>query len=279
MTKTWIITGVGGGLGRAMAVAALARGDQVFGLLREPGAADAFAAIAPGRAIPLIADMTDRAAVMAAVTSAVDQSGGIDILVNNAGQVLMSYVEEVEPDAVRRLFEVNLIGPLSAIQAVLPSMRARGRGHIINVSSGGGIEGVPTVGLYSASKFALEGLSEALAQEVGGLGIAVTIIEPGAFRTELLAKRTSIPTAIPDYERTVGRMLARLQGMGGQEPGDPAKLAAAVLAIADAPDPPLRLPLNDDAIAMAERKAAAILAPIARWRDVATGLSFDAGEN
>lgn len=275
MTKTWFITGVGSGLGKATAAAALARGDTVFGLLRDRAAGEAFEASAPGRAVACIADVSDRAAVFAAVEAAEARSGGIDVLVNNAGRVLESFIEEADPQAARDLFEVNLLGPLNCIQAALPHMRGRRRGRIINVSSGGGIVGVPSVGVYSASKFALEGLSEALAAEVGGLGIHVTIVEPGAFRTNLLVtSRTVIASAIPDYEATVGRFRARLSGMGGAEPGDPAKLAQAMLALADADAPPMRLALGDDAIRMVEQKANAMLADIEAWRPLGSGLAF-----
>lgn len=276
MTKTWFITGVGSGLGKAIAAAALARGDGVFGLLRDRAAGDAFETSAPGRAVACIADVSDRAAVFAAVAAA-ETGGGIDILVNNAGRVLESFVEEADPQAARDLFEVNLLGPLNCIQAVLPHMRARRRGRIINISSGGGIVGVPSVGVYSASKFALEGLSEALAAEVGGLGIKVTIVEPGAFRTNLLVtSRTVIASAIPDYEATAGRFRARLSGMGGAEPGDPDKLAQAMLSLADAEAPPMRLALGDDAIKMVEQKADRMLAEIEAWRALGSGLAFPA---
>ena len=275
MAKTWIITGISSGLGEAMADAALARGDTVYGVARGADVVAAFDAREPGRSHGLLADMTDRDAVFAAIGGAVEKSGGIDILVNNAGRVLMSYVEEADPQAVRDLFEVNLMGPLHAIQAVLPSMRARGQGHIVNISSGGGILGVPGVGMYSSSKFALEGMSEALAPEVKGLGIHVTIVEPGAFRTKLLDNRDTISTAIPEYGNTSGgQFRSRLEGLGGTEDGDPAKLAQAMLQLVDSEKPPLRLPLNDDAVQMVETKAKQMLRDVEAWKHISTGLSF-----
>lgn len=273
--KTWLITGIGSGLGKATAAAAVARGDQVVGLLRDPDVAAAFEALAPGRAHGLRVDITDRDAVFAAVEQAEARTGGIDVLVNNAGQVLEAYVEEAQPDAVRALFEVNLLGPLALIQAALPHMRRRRAGRILNISSGGGIVGVPAVGLYSASKFALEGLSEALAQEVRPLGIAVTIVEPGSFRTNLLGSgRTSVAPAIADYAASAGAFRARLVAQHGSEPGDPARFGEAMMAVADSDDPPLRVALGDDAIAMALGKSASIKADVERWKSIGSGLGF-----
>jgi NAD(P)-dependent dehydrogenase (short-subunit alcohol dehydrogenase family) len=274
----WLITGIGSGLGKAVAAAAIARGDSVVGVLRNRAAAEAFEASAPGRAIPILADVSDRDAMFATVAQAEARTGGIDILVNNAGNSLEGYVEDTDPQAVRALFEVNLLGPLHAIQAILPAMRARGRGRILNISSGGGIVGVPWVGLYSASKFALEGMSEALAKEVGPLGIHVTIVEPGAFRTNLLVREHPRATAASaDYERSAGKMRAFISAMGGAEPGDPEKFAQAMLRVADAETPPLRVALGDDAIAMALGKAEAIRDDVEAWRAVGSGLAFPAG--
>jgi len=273
--KTWFITGVSSGLGAAIAAAALARGDRVAGLLRNEAAGQAFEAQAPGRAMACIADVRDREAVFARVAEVEARTDGVDILVNNAGQVLESFIEEVEPDAARTLLDINLLGPLTCIQAVLPFMRARGRGKIFNVSSGGGILGVPSVGFYSATKFALEGLSEALAAEVGGLGIQVTIIEPGAFRTNLLVtSRTTIASKIPDYDRTAGKFRRRIASMGGLEPGDPSRLAQAMLVLADSETPPLRAPLGDDAIGMVRQKIDSILGDLSQWESLGKDLGF-----
>jgi NAD(P)-dependent dehydrogenase (short-subunit alcohol dehydrogenase family) len=278
VNSCWFITGVGSGLGRATAAAALARGDTVAGLLRDPNAAAAFEALAPGRALPYVADVRNRDAVFEAVAQVEGRTRGIDILVNNAGRVLESLVEDAEPGAVRELFEVNLLGTINCIQALLPHFRVRRRGRIVNISSGGGIVGVPAIGLYCASKFAVEGLSEALAQEVKPFGIGVTIVEPGAFRTNLLThSRTVIASRIADYDASVGAFRAWLGTMGGRERGDPARLAEAMLALADSPTPPMRLPLGDDAIGMVEQKAASLLADVGNWRSVGTGLGFSDG--
>ena len=270
----WLITGIGRGLGSAVAAAALARGDTVVGIVRDQKIADAFTANAPGRSFSFLADVTDRAAVFEAITQTIETVGVPDIIINNAGQVLEAYVEEADPDTVRSLMEVNLMGPLNLIQAILPHLRARGSGKIGNVSSAGGLLAVPTVGLYSASKFALEGMSEALAQEVDDQGIRVTLIEPGAFRTEFMAKsRTNIASSIPAYGKSMGKIR---QSLSEQEPsGDPEKLAQAILTWADSNTPPMRLVLGDDAIGMALHKAKSIQRDIENWRSVGSGLAFD----
>ena len=273
--KHWLISGAGSGLGKATAAAALARGDRVTGTFRDTEAARAFEASAPGHAVAAMVDVTDRDAVFAAVRRA-ESDAPIDILLNNAGQVLEAYVEEAPPERVRALFEVNLLAPLAFVQAVLPAMRRRGAGRIVNMSSGGGILGVPAVGLYSASKFALEGMSEALAQEVGPLGIGVTIVEPGAFRTNLLGRnRTGVPTGIADYERSAAALRERIVGSHGREPGDPAKFGQAMLQVVDADPAPLRVALGDEGIAMALAKAKAIQRDVEAWREVGSGLAFE----
>lgn len=270
----WLITGIGRGLGRAVATAALDRGDTVVGIVRDQQVADAFNAISPGRSLSFLADVTDRSAVFKAINQTVDTVGVPDVVINNAGQILEAYVEEADPDAVRFLMEVNLMGPLNVIQAILPHFRARGSGKIGNVSSAGGLLAVPTVGMYSASKFALEGMSEALAQEVAAQGISVTLIEPGAFRTEFMAKsRTSISSSIPEYDQSMGKIR---RALSEQVPtGDPDKLAQAILTWADSDVPPLRLVLGDDAIGMALHKAKSIQKDIENWRSVVSGLAFE----
>ncbi|MET0137744.1 MAG: SDR family NAD(P)-dependent oxidoreductase [Sphingobium sp.] len=273
--KHWLITGAGSGLGRATAAAALGRGDRVTGTFRDPEAARTFEASAPGRAVARIGNLTEQGAPARIVAEA-EADAPIDILVNNAGQVLEAWVEDAPADKVRALFDVNLLAPLAFVQAVLPAMRARGKGRILNISSGGGILGVPGVGLYSASKFALEGMSEALAQEVGSLGIAVTIVEPGAFRTNLLGRnRTGVDSSSSDYDRSSAvKMRSRIANSFGAEPGDPARFGQAMLAVADADPAPLRAALGDDAIAMALAKADAIQRDITAWREVGSGLAY-----
>lgn len=275
MSRHWVITGIGSGLGKAMANAALARGDRVTGLLRRADAAEAFAASVPGRSMAHVVDVTDRDGVFAAIAAA-EQSAPIDILINNAGNSFEGWIEEADPADVRALFESNVVAPLHLIQAVLPGMRARRRGHIVNISSGGGILGVPWCGPYSATKFALEGLSEALAQEVKAFGIHVTIVEPGGFRTNLLVREhPKRMDGIADYEQS-GAVGYRdmISVMGGKEQGDPEKFAAAMMVVVDAKTPPLRVALGDDAIAMAGTKARQLTQDIEAWRAVGSGLSY-----
>jgi len=272
--KHWLVTGAGSGLGQATAAAALARGDRVTGTFRDERAARAFEASAPARAAAVLCDVTERAAIDEAVRRA-EALAPVDILVNNAGQVLESWIEDAPADRVRALFEVNLLAPLGFVQAILPAMRGRGRGRIVNISSGGGILGVPGVGMYSASKFAVEGMSEALAQEVGPLGVAVTIVEPGSFRTNLLGRnRTGVASSSDDYQRSAAKLRHRIVSGHGAEPGDPARFGEAMLRVADADPAPLRVALGDDAIAMALAKADSIRADITAWRGVGSGLGF-----
>jgi len=271
----WLITGAGTGLGRALAEAALQRGDLVAALIRKQAARESLMALAPGRALAIDADVTDAACVAEAVQAAHAHMGGIDVLVNNAGQVLETTIEEADPGQVRRLFDVNFQGPINLIQAVLPAMRAKGAGRIVNISSGGGMVGLPAIGIYCASKFALEGLSEALAGEVAPFGIKVTIVEPGSFRTNLLiGSITNVPTRIPAYEESCGAWRRTLASMAGREPNDPARGAQALLLLADSPNPPLRLPLGKDAFAMVDGKLDQVRRDIEPWRAIGQDTAF-----
>jgi NAD(P)-dependent dehydrogenase (short-subunit alcohol dehydrogenase family) len=271
----WLITGAGTGLGRALAEAALQRGDLVAALVRKQPARESLMALAPGRCFAIAADVTDAASVAEAVYAAQTQMGGIDVLVNNAGQVLETTIEEADAAQIRALFDVNFQGPINLVQAVLPAMRARGFGRIINIGSAGGMVGLPAIGIYCASKFALEGVSEALAGEVAPFGIKVTIVEPGSFRTNLLiGSTTNVPTRIPAYEESCGAWRRTLGSMAGREPNDPARGAQALLLLADSPDPPLRLPLGKDAFAMVDRKLDQVRRDIEPWRETSQNMEF-----
>jgi NAD(P)-dependent dehydrogenase (short-subunit alcohol dehydrogenase family) len=276
--KSWLITGAGSGFGRAIAEAALARGDLVVGTHRTDAACRAFAALAPGRAFGRELDVTDMAAIPALIAAAEADTGGIDILVNNAGYGLVSGVEEASPAEIRAQFEVNLFGALAVLQAVLPGMRQRRAGRILAISSVSGMVGWPSLGIYSASKFALEGVCETLAQEVAPLGILVTLVEPGGFRTDFATRsRRRSARQIADYDATVGACRTLLADHGGQEFGDPAKAAQAILTIADHPAPPLRLLLGPDAVRYAREKLARQQADIAAWLELSLSTDFDAG--
>jgi len=271
----WLITGVGGGLGRALAQAALARGDVVAGTARKAGDLAAFDELAPGRALGFQLDVTDEAAVNAVVARAEARTGGIDILVNNAGYGLVGAVEEASLAEARAQFEVNLFGPLALIKAVLPPMRARRGGHIINVTSVSGLAAWAGTGIYCASKFALEGLGETLAQEVAELGIQVTNVEPGGMRTDY-AGRSLVVTkqTIADYDGLARQARLILADHAGHEPGDPARVAQAILSVAGIPGAPLHLLLGADALFYANRKLEALHAELEQWRTVTLSTAF-----
>ena len=274
MTRTWFITGVSGGLGRALALAALEAGDIVAGTVRKAPDRDAFSALDPN-AHGYVADVTDAAAVAAAVTAAEALSAGIDILVNNAGYGLTGAVEETSLDEARAQFEANVFGPLAVLRAALPGMRARRSGHVINITSVSGLAAWSGTGIYCASKFALEGLGEALAQEVAPLGIKVTNVAPGGMRTDYAGRSlTRAAGVIADYADTAHMAPQLLAQYAGQESGDPAKAAAAILKIAGSEDAPLHLLLGEDALHYAMRKMGQMTTEIGDWAGLSTSIGF-----
>ena len=276
--SAWFITGVSGGLGRAIAAAALGRGDLVFGTVRREADKGAFEALAPGRAVGLILDVTHSATLKAAIEAAEQASGGIDILVNNAGYGLLGAIEEASLEEMQAQFAVNVFAPILAVQAVLPAMRQRRAGRIINVSSVSGLAPWAGTGVYTASKFALEGAMRTLAQEVEGFGVFVTNLEPGGMRTDYAGR--SLATAarsIGDYDGGPAHAAAHLlTDHSGHESGDPDKIAAAVLKIADSPAPPLQLLLGADAVHYATREAARAQAEMGEWIALSLSTGFDA---
>ncbi|RRN64430.1 oxidoreductase [Caulobacter sp. 602-1] len=277
MTKTWMITGVSGGLGREIARAALERGDIVVGAMRRPEAVAAFEALAPGRAHGVVMDVTDTAAIAAAVAKAESVTGTLDVLVNNAGYGLVGAVEEASLDEVRAQFEVNVFGPLAVLKAVLPAMRARRAGRIINITSVSGLAVWAGTGVYCASKWALEGLTQTLAQEVADLGIKVVNVAPGGLRTDFATgSKVIVADKLSDYDglaRDAERIMA---DHAGQEPGDPSKAAKAILTIADVEDPPMHLLLGEDALKYAGYAAQGLAADIEAWKTLSLSTSFDA---
>jgi NAD(P)-dependent dehydrogenase (short-subunit alcohol dehydrogenase family) len=275
--KTFLITGVSSGLGRAFAEGALAAGHDVIGTVRRPDDATAFAALAPGRAHPLLLDVTDFAAIPAAVAEAERQFGAIDVLVNNAGYGHEGVLEESSMDDLQRQFAANVFGPVAMIKAVLPGMRARRRGHIVNVTSMGGFITMPGITFYCGSKFALEGISEALGKEVAGLGIRVTALAPGQFRTEWAGRSMArTPRSIADYDAVMDPIRAGRQAKSGHQPGDPAKAAQAVLALIEAEHPPVRLFLGEDALGLVDQKLDSMKAEIGAWDVLSRSTSFAA---
>ena len=273
--KTFLITGVSSGLGRAFAAAALEAGHRVIGTVRKGGDADAFAALAPDRAHPLVLDVTHFDAIPAAVADAEERAGQIDVLVNNAGYGHEGVLEESSLDDLQRQFAANVFGPVAMIKAVLPGMRERRRGHIVNVTSMGGFITMPGITFYCGSKFALEGISEALGKEVADFGVRVTALAPGQFRTDW-AGRSMDRTArsIADYDAVMDPIRAARQAKNGRQPGDPARAAQAVLALVDAPNPPARLFLGEDALGLVEAKLDAVRAELAAWDALSRSTSF-----
>lgn len=275
----WLITGCSRGLGRELALEVLKRGYRAVVTARNPAKLEEFAARYPDSCLTAELDVTDSEQRQAVVKSTEARFGGIDVLVNNAGYGYLAAVEEGEDEEVRALFETNFFGLVALINGVLPGMRARRKGHIVNVSSVGGLIGLPGVGYYNATKFALEGLSEALAAEVAPLGIRVTIVEPGPFRTDWAGASLRTPKdAIADYAATAGARRRMIQGYSGKQPGDPVRAAAAIINAVEAPEPPLRLLLGRVALDMVQTKLKAFTAELERFRDVTLGADFAAEE-
>ncbi|MFC4908279.1 oxidoreductase [Actinomadura gamaensis] len=254
-TKTWLITGCSSGLGRALAEHALERGDRVAVTARNREAVEEFATRYGDRALPLELDVTDPGSVTAAVRACEEGFGRVDVLVNNAGYGYLAAVEEGEDAEIRALFDTNVHGVVAMLKAVLPGMRARRSGRIVNVSSFGGLAAFAATGYYHATKFALEGLSESLAAEVAPLGIAVTIVEPGGLRTRWAgSSMRRSPVRMDDYEQTAGKRRDSTLAVSGRQPGDPVRAAAAIATVVDADAPPLRLLLGSDALAGARNR-------------------------
>ncbi|HTE86728.1 MAG TPA: SDR family NAD(P)-dependent oxidoreductase [Dehalococcoidia bacterium] len=274
--KVWFITGAGRGMGVEIAKAALVAGNPVVATGRNTDAV----AKALGKAHDLLVvrlDVTSRADAESAVQVAVDRFGRIDALVNNAGTFEAGYFEELTPEQVMRQLTTTLLGPMNVTRAVLPVMRQQRSGHVISISSSAGLLGFEFCSAYAASKFGLEGWMESLQQEVAPFGIHTTIVNPGFFRTELLTKEsvTYAEPSIDDYAERRAQQLDWWNAQSGQQPGDPAKLAKALLSIANVEQPPRRFIAGADAIALAEQKVAALQADIDAYRDLSSSLAID----
>jgi NAD(P)-dependent dehydrogenase (short-subunit alcohol dehydrogenase family) len=254
-TSVWLITGCSSGLGRALAEHALERGDRVAVTARNRASVTDLAAKYGDRALALALDVTDRESVTAAVQACESEFGRIDVLVNNAGYGYLAAIEEGEDTAVRALYDTNVHGVVTVLKAVLPGMRDRRSGKIVNISSFGGLAAFAATGYYHATKFALEGLSESLAAELAPLGVTVTIAEPGGLRTQWAGSSMhQSPTRLDDYEQTAGKRREATLGVSGRQPGDPVRAAAAIATAVDADTPPLRLLLGSDALAGARAR-------------------------
>lgn len=273
--KNFLITGVSSGLGQAFAAAALAAGHSVIGTVRRDDDAAAFNELS-ARAHPLLLDVTDFDAIPGTVARAQELAGPVDVLVNNAGYGHEGVLEESSLDAMRKQFDANVFGAVAMIKAVLPGMRVRRAGHIINVTSMGGFITMLGISYYCGSKFALEGISEALGKELKHLGIHVTSLAPGQFRTNWAGRSMDrAPRSISDYDEVMDPIRAARQAKSGKQPGDPEKAAAALLAIVNAKEPPVRLYLGDDALQVVGDKIASMQAEIIAWEGLSRATKFD----
>jgi NAD(P)-dependent dehydrogenase (short-subunit alcohol dehydrogenase family) len=271
--RTWFITGVSRGLGRAIAQAALTEGDTVIGTVRDT-APDL--ASGPGKLHVVTLDVTDGEAVGGAVSQAFARAGKIDVIVNNAGYGLLGALEKATDAEARRLFEVDVFAPFRIIRAALPRLRAQRSGHIINVTSIAGRAPIPGSALYAAAKYALEGLSASLAQEVRPFGVKVTAVAPGAFRTDFLSSHSIRKSDAEDaaYAPSVGRIMSGFNAMAGNQIGDPDRAAQAILDLVRAEQPPIHLLLGTDALRRAREKVDAVIEEMDRWEDVTRGTDF-----
>jgi NAD(P)-dependent dehydrogenase (short-subunit alcohol dehydrogenase family) len=275
--KTWFITGASRGFGALVTERALARADAVVATARNPAAIIQRFGHHPNL-LPIALDVAEEGQAITAAAAAIDRFGRIDILLNNAGFGLLGAVEEATAAEVEAVFRTNVFGLLAVTRAVLPHMRQLRSGRILNISSIGGYRAGPGFGVYSATKFAVEGLSEALHAELAPLGIHVTVVEPGYFRTDFLdaASLSVSPNRIADYEPTSGAVRALAVQVSHNQPGNPARLADVLIGFADAPNPPVRLPLGSDTIAAIEGKHLSDAAILAEWRAVSVSTDFTA---
>lgn len=274
--STWLITGCSTGLGRALAGSVIAAGHNAVVTARDAAAVADLTEAAPDRVLAVALDVTQPAQVAAAVQRARERFAHIDVLVNNAGYGYRAAVEEGDDAEVRALFETHFFGTVAMIKAVLPDMRARRRGAIVNISSIGAQLTPVGSGYYAAAKAAIEGMSGSLRGELAPLGISVTIVEPGAFRTDFAGRSlVQSATLIDDYAATAGRRRKENDTMHGNQPGDPAKAGDAIIAAVESPEPPAFLLLGPDALAAYHYAADARAAEIEKWERLTSGTDFD----
>jgi NAD(P)-dependent dehydrogenase (short-subunit alcohol dehydrogenase family) len=275
MSKVWLITGCSRGLGRAFAGAVLEAGHKLVATAREPAAIAEFRERYGDQVRVMALDVTDPGAAEGAVRTAVESFGRLDVLVNNAGYGNLAPVEHTTLDEFRRQIETNLFGVIYLTKAALPVMRSQGAGHIFQITSIGGRIGPVGRAPYAAAKWGVEGFSETLAKEVGPLGIRVTIVEPGGFRTDFAGSSTQISGGRPEYDATVGATARFQRHYDGKQPGDPARAAAILLRLADMDDAPLRLVLGRAAVDAAEQNDQQRLDSDRRWRELSVSADFD----
>jgi NAD(P)-dependent dehydrogenase (short-subunit alcohol dehydrogenase family) len=275
-TKTWLVTGAGRGMGADLARAALAAGHNVVATGRTP--ATVSSTIGEHERLHVTElDITDAQSAERAVAAAVERFGGIDVLVNNAANFFGGFFEELSPQQVRSQIETNLFGPMTVTRAVLPVMRRQRSGLVVSISSTAGVVADPFASAYAASKFGLEGWTEALTSEIEPFGIRTMIVEPGFFRTELLepTSTTFAELSIADYAERTRETIPQWEAMNGRQAGDPAKLAEALVQLADSDDPPLRWVAGEDAVERIEDKARLVLAQVDAHRELSTSLAHD----
>jgi short-subunit dehydrogenase len=274
--KIWFITGISSGLGKALAQSVMDKGDFVIGTLRSQNQVDLFNQEYSKNGFSVLLDITNENEIENVVKEIVSKYGRIDVLVNNAGVGFAGAVEETSMDETRNVFEANFFGTLKLTQSVLPFMRKEKSGHIIQISSHGGIKAFAGFGIYNASKFALEGFSEALAQEVSPLGIKVTIVEPGPFRTNFAGNGLGLAEkVIDDYSETAGAFRTKLKGVDGKQEGSPTKAASAIIDAVYTETPTLRLPLGKTALMTIGMKLDSVKSDLERNREIAEKAVFD----
>ncbi len=276
----WLITGCSTGFGRELAKAVLDRGHRAVVTARNPESVRDLAAGRPDDQVHVQQlDVTNESEVLAVVQAAEEIFGGVGVLVNNAGIGYFGAVEESDEAEVRRMFEINFWGLSAMTRAVLPGMRRRRRGHIVNISSIGGIRAFPAVGYYNATKFAVVGFSDSLSQEVAPLGIKVTVVEPSGFRTDWAGRSANEATVhIRDYDETAGKNRQNIRGYSGKQPGDPVRAAEAIIRAVESPNPPLHLLLGKAALNGARRKLEELRGDFDAWEETTAGADFPPGE-
>jgi NAD(P)-dependent dehydrogenase (short-subunit alcohol dehydrogenase family) len=281
MSKVWLITGSSRGLGRALAEAVLAAGHKLVATARNPAQVEDLVERYGDEVRAVSLDVTNEQAAAHAVAVATQAFGRLDVLVNNAGYGDISPIEDTNLDEFRAQIETNLFGVINVTKAALPLMRKQGAGHIVQFSSVGGRTGPVGRAPYAAAKWGVEGFSEVLSKEVGPLGIKVTIIEPGGFRTDFAGSSTAIRSGRPEYDATVGKAARFQRDYNGKQPGDPAKAAAAVLIIASLNDPPLRLLLGSDAVRFVEENDLAKMESDRKWKhlSISTDIESESGSH
>ncbi|MFK8329797.1 oxidoreductase [Pseudomonas sp. BJa5] len=274
--RTWLITGASRGFGALIAAKALQAGDAVIASARKPEDIEARLGAHPNL-LAVRLDVTRQEQAHQAVAEGIKRFGRIDVLVNNAGFGVLGAVEETSAEETERLFATNVFGVLNVTRAVLPHMRRQRSGHIINISSIGGYQAYMGWGVYGSTKFAVEGISEALHQELAPLGIHATVVEPGFFRTDFLDEQSLVKTALelPDYDETVGAMRRFAANANHAQPGDPEKFAEAMLTLANMPTPPLRLALGSDTLARISEKNAFVASELKRWHALSMSTDFN----